>query len=204
MFCFLEKIELKIDYCPAKCMYRDKARQCGYQKLTPDTDENDVEVPVTTQTISAVKGIKFYKIRDESARAKIAIRMGLLILKYAEYIKRQRPLMNSVSEEIRDFVIHRTTQAMATQQQETSEIDDYAKVEETLISVFGLGVEHRQMFFDQKVFKAWATEAEVDVSYNKVVQALIDLPPMAGNKVVASPMNSLSSIPINSTQGAER
>lgn len=148
MFCYLENIELSINHCPVPCIYRNQNSQCSYQALTPDTDENDTEASVTVQTISDVKGIKLYKAKAETATAKLQIKIGLAILRYSDYIKRQKVV--EVSTEIREFIAMRTEGKLNND----SGIE-LEKIQELLLYVFGLGFEHQIMFFDPSVFKAW-------------------------------------------------
>jgi hypothetical protein len=164
MFCYLEQIELKVTACPVKCIYRDKAKSCGYRSLTPDVDQKENTIQVTTQKISSVKGVKLYSVKAEAARAKAAIKTGLLILGYTEFIKSQKVVQ--VSDEIRDFT-------QRTKDTKDSDEPEYEKVEAILLSVFGLGFEHRQMFYDPKTFKTWRQKADVQVKLSEFIDAIL-------------------------------
>ncbi len=162
MFCFLEKIELETTECPVKCMYRGKDKRCEYRTLTPDSDEAGFDVHVTAKTISEVKGIKLYKVKESVAEAKIRIKTGLTILRYAEFLKtRAKP---ADLEEQREFIRYRS--------ERNHEPNEHEGLEEILLQEFGLGLEAQQVFFDKKIFQEWADSTEISVSFSAVIDAL--------------------------------
>jgi len=174
MFCYLEKIELSVAYCPVPCMYRNSNRQCAYQDLTPDTDETNAELSVTAQTISEIKGIKLYKVKSETVRAKLQVKIGLAILRYSEYLQDRRVV--DVSSEIRDFLAYKrgtedSTPAGSSLPRSRPDLNgkgdqgsDHEKIQELLLHRFGLTIEHQTMFFDPTVFKEWKATLPKDSS----------------------------------------
>lgn len=149
MFCYLEKIELKIDYCPAEsCIYKTKESKCKYKELSPDYDEAGKEIPVTVQQVHEVKGVKIFIAKTEAARARFRLRVGIAMLAYSDYVKSRTSTLAqaSASNEKMDL----------PSKQDDKELDDTQVIERFLLSTFGLSiVEHQPVFFDKAVFKSW-------------------------------------------------
>ncbi len=162
MFCFLEKIELATTTCPVRCMYRGKDKTCEYKTLTPDSDDAGLVVHVTAKTISEVKGIKLYKVKELVSNAKVRINIGLTILRYAEFLKTR--VEGSILEEQRECLRYR---------EKKGQLEEHEKVEELLLQEFGLNIEAQQAFFDERIFRNWADETDVTVEFSAIIDALV-------------------------------
>ncbi len=166
MFCFLEKIELETSTCPVRCMYRGKDKTCEYKVLTPDSDETGSDVHVTAKTVSEVKGIKLYRVKESVSKARLRIKAGLVILRYAEFLKTlDTGTGTSILSEQKDYLKYR-----ARKDEPTSE---HEGMEELLLQEFGLGVDAQQLFFDTKIFKRWAATSNLALEFSEIVSTLM-------------------------------
>ena len=165
MFCFLEKIELETNTCPVRCMYRGKDKTCEYRALTPDSDETGSDVHVTAKTVSDVKGIKLYRVKESVAKARLRIKAGLVILRYTEFLKTLDIGTSTLSEQT-DYLKYKA------QRKEVLN-DEHEGIEELLLQEFGLGVEARQLFFDTKIFKRWASSKSLSLEFSEVISTLM-------------------------------
>ena len=163
MFCYLERVELKTQLCPAKsCIYQNQVKQCAYKELTSDTDESGREILVTPQTVAAIVGIPLYKVKSEMTRGKLRVKVGLAILKYTEYLKS----ILKVDVEINVDDLRRKRHQLKWGPDDEEAGDSMAKISDLLLHRFGLGFEHQTMFFDPSVFKAWKATLPEDSSAN--------------------------------------
>lgn len=150
MFCPLIKIELKTDYCVSKsCMYKGADKKCHYEVLTQDV--------VTPQTLAEVKGIKLYKAKALVNEAKTDIEIGLIALRYSEYISDSFPVI----PETEKLIVAQTVNA----------VKDSTK--ELLKSLFGLSVYQQSKFLDAKRYSAWATRHSVSLEFHSLWEGLI-------------------------------
>lgn len=150
MFCPLTKIELKTNYCVStSCMYKGVDKKCHHEILTQDT--------VTPQTIAIVKGVKPYKAKALVNEARAAIEIGLIALRYSEYISDSFP----VTPESEKLSAAQTVNA----------VKDSTK--ELLKSLFGLSVYQQSKFLDAKRYSAWATRHSVSLEFHSLWEGLI-------------------------------
>lgn len=164
MFCFLEQLELETNTCPVRCMYRGKDKTCQYKALTPDVDEAGFDVHVTAKTISEVKGTKLYKVKELVAKARVRIKVGLVIMKYVEFLK------TKVNTEMLEEHVAYLKYAEDTPSASHSE---HEAVEALLLQEFGLGITAQQLFFDKEAFDHWAKEKGIDLDFATVVNTLV-------------------------------
>ncbi len=168
MFCYVEGAELVTNICPAKaCIYQNKVKQCAYKALTPDLDEGNIEVPVTALSIAREKNVKLYKVKEQMARAKLQIKLGLAILHYSEYLKTL----------VQVEVIKENTGSTELGYSGDPSKDTMSKVSQLLMYQFGLGQEHQTLFFDQEVFNEWKAnlpEGSAATSENLTLTLCID------------------------------
>ncbi len=145
-------------------MYRGKDKICEYRTLTPDSDEAGFDVHVTAKTISEVKGIKLYKVKESVSKAKLRIKTGLMILRYAEFLKALSSESSTLAEQ-KDYLRYKT--------ERTESSGEYEDLEELLLQEFGLGVDARQLFFDKKTFRLWVESTGVDLDFSDLVNTLV-------------------------------
>lgn len=162
MFCFLEQLELETDTCPVKCMYRGKAKTCEYKTLTPDVDEAGFDVHVTAKTVSDVKGIKLYRVKESVAKARVRIKAGLVIMKYVEFLK------TKVNAEVLEEHV-----AYLKYAEGNPSAGEHEAVESLLLQEFGLGITTQQLFFDRKTFGDWTKEKGIDLDFSTVINTLV-------------------------------
>lgn len=165
MFCFLEEIELETNTCPVRCMYRGKDKACEYKALTPDSDETGSDLHVTAKTVSEVKGIKLYRVKESVAKARLRIKAGLIVLRYTEFLKTLDTRTSTLSEQT-DYLRYKA------QRKEVLN-DEHEGMEELLLQEFGLGVEAQQLFFDTKIFKRWASSKGLSLEFSEVISTLM-------------------------------
>jgi hypothetical protein len=166
VFCFLEKIELETTACPVRCMYRGKDKTCEYKVLTPDSDEAGSDIHVTAKTVSEVKGIKLYRVKESVSKARLRIKAGLIVLRYAEFLKTLGAgIYTSILSEQKDYLRYKA------RKEEPS--NEHEGMEELLLQEFGLGVEAQQLFFDTKVFKRWATSSNLTLDFSEIISTLM-------------------------------
>lgn len=166
MFCFLEQIELETNTCPVKCMYRGKDKTCEYKALTPDVDESGFDIHVTAKTVSDVKGIKLYRVKESVAKARVRIKVGLVIMKYVEFLK-----LKVNAETLEEHIAYLK---YAEGNSSTCSISsEHEAVEALLLQEFGLGITAQQFFFDKKTFDDWAKDKGIDLDFSTVVNTLV-------------------------------
>jgi hypothetical protein len=146
-------------------MYRGKDKTCAYKALTPDSDETGVDVHVTAKTVSEVKDIKLYRVKESVATARLRIKTGLVILRYAEFLKTLDTNTSTLSEQT-DYLRYKA------QRKEVLN-DEHEGMEELLLQEFGLGVEAQQLFFDTKIFKRWAASKGLSLEFSEIVSTLM-------------------------------
>jgi hypothetical protein len=146
-------------------MYRGKDKTCEYRALTPDSDETGSDVHVTAKTVSDVKGIKLYRVKESVAKARLRIKAGLVILRYTEFLKTLDIGTSTLSEQT-DYLKYKA------QRKEVLN-DEHEGIEELLLQEFGLGVEARQLFFDTKIFKRWVSSKSLSLEFSEVISTLM-------------------------------
>ncbi len=150
MFCPLERIELKVNYCPAKkCMYKTQSSTCGNSELTAEE--------LTVYDIAKIKGVKPYLVKAEASKAKVGLSRGLGAWRYAEYIKDSFP-----STEV-------TTVDKSVEQTVNMTEDKKYRV---LKTVFGLTKYQQEKFWDTERYKNWAARNKVQYSITDIKHCL--------------------------------
>jgi len=145
-------------------MYRGKNKTCEYKALTPDVDEAGFDVHVTAKTVSDVKGIKLYRVKESVAKARVRIKAGLVIMKYAEFLK-----ANLNTEILEEHIAY----ARYVEDKPSSPYSEHEALEAILLQEFGLGLSAQQMFFDRKTFDGWAKEKSIDLDFSTVINTLV-------------------------------
>ena len=143
MFCYLERIELRVSQCPVKnCIYKSSIGSCEYEKLTSDD--------VSALEIAEVRNVKPYKIKAEAVEAKSKINLGLIIMRYSEYILDSFPGLG---------VTHTVNK-------------DEDQIGKVLRRLFHLSDKQQDKFWEVDRFSAWKQRAGVDVSLSEIRSAL--------------------------------
>lgn len=145
-------------------MYRGKNKTCEYKALTPDVDEAGFDVHVTAKTVSEVKGIKLYRVKESVAKARVRIKVGLVIMKYVEFLKTK-----AEAETLEEHVAYLKYAESAP----STSRSEHEAVEAILLQEFGLGISAQQLFFDKKTFGDWAKEKGIDLDFSTVVNTLV-------------------------------
>ena len=139
MFCPLERVELKVETCPARrCMYKGVGGTCNHGELTGD----DVNVKM----IADVRQKKPYKIQTMAATAKQAVIQATVVLQYSDYIKNSFPTLT------------------ISKSQTVNKPDDSTQVGLVLSIVYGLTEEQQKYFWDRNRLAAWAERNKVQIS----------------------------------------
>lgn len=148
MFCALERIEIKVDLCPARnCMYRDTVGKCRYEQLTVD----DVEA----EEVASAKGIKLYKAKAEMNKASQVLTLAMVAKRYSEFIRESWPKT--------------PTQKVA----QTVNGGEVGLIRRTLFVVFGLSEYQQDKFLDEARFNDWARRASLDLPFSELKTALV-------------------------------
>lgn len=144
MFCPLEKIELRVQTCPAKqCMYQGVGGSCHYEKLTADE--------VDLQDIAAARSQKLYVVRTHMAAAKASVTLGVTLIKYTDFIKDS--FADSGNRTVNNL-----------------EDNQVAKV---LRVVFNLTDSQQVRFWESGRFEGWAKRSGLSLTLSDVKTALL-------------------------------
>ena len=128
MYCGLEHIELTVSICPVKCCYKGSTGQCNFQELTDEKLE--------PRTVALIKNEKTYKVRQAAAAGARSIKIGLMVDRYADFIKSSHPRkISKVGETVNGIDSHVST---------------------VLKAVFGLAANQQKKFWSPKRFAKWA------------------------------------------------
>ena len=148
MFCPLERVELSIDHCPVtSCVYRSNLGQCSYDMLTADTGVTAIEV-------AQAKQVKLYKVKSSINTAKQSIEIGIILDRYADYIK----------------------ESFISQSQPVKyDAANNSQINKILTRVFYLSEEQQIKFWDTTRFNEWSKRTNVKVTLQDIRQVLQSL-----------------------------
>lgn len=150
MFCPIVRVDLKTSVCPARsCMYKNSAHGCAYEELTADD--------VNAATLATVKGEKLYKVKALATAAKENIQLGLVVMKYADYIQTSFPSLLSDNK--------------AQGRQTVNEGKDSTR--ELLNSLFGLSEYQQEKFLCPERYSTWAKRHNLSLEFHALWEGLI-------------------------------
>jgi hypothetical protein len=124
------------------CIYKSSIGSCEYEKLTADD--------VSALEIAEVRNVKAYKIKAEAIEAKSKINLGLIAMRYSEFIQDSFPGLG---------VTHTVN-------------GDEDQVGRVLRILFRLSDKQQDKFWEVDRFSAWKQRAGVDVSLSEIRSAL--------------------------------
>jgi hypothetical protein len=148
VFCPIAKIELKVESCPTQsCPYKGVGGSCNYERLTSDA--------VDVHTIAEVRQQKTYVVKSAANTAKQQVKLGLIIMKYANFIKDSFP----------ERTVNKTG-------------EDKDHVSRVLSRTFRLSTAQQQKFWDADRFNEWSARANLKVTLQDIRQAVLASSPI--------------------------
>jgi hypothetical protein len=132
MFCHMIQAELTVSVCPAKCQYKTATGGCGFTELTEDN--------VEPRTIAELKGEKVYKVKTAINQSVRAIKIGLAVDRYADFVKSSFPALRM---------------RYKTEAGTVNGIDSH--VSKVLRKVFGLTDNQQTEFWSENRYSGWAS-----------------------------------------------
>ena len=149
VFCPIVKTELNVQTCPAKsCIYKGIGGSCNHEVLTADE--------VSIQDIADARQEKAYKVKAQAATSKQMITTGLIINRYADYIKDSFPSREMLKVELQS--VNR---------------DEDSHLFRVLENLFGLSKYQQIFFWNEDRFEEWANRAKLTVSLAEVRQVML-------------------------------
>jgi paraquat-inducible protein B len=167
MFCEIERVELRIDTCPVRCMYKAANGKCSFTKLS----DEDVDVI----TISQLTGRKVYKLKAQASSAKQMIEIGLAIDRYCDYIRDTVPKAHEQTMNVKSMAFRVLNSNLSAEAEAVNGIESSSGVASRLKRVFNLTPNQQEAFWSESKFLNWSKRSGSSVTLRDMRQALISI-----------------------------
>lgn len=151
MFCPIVKVELNVESCPTRaCIYKGVGGRCMHDVLTADT--------VDVSIVADVRQRKQYLVKAEANSAKQQVRLGMVIMQYANFVRDSYP--------------------DRTEKQTVNTKGEDSHVSRVLRYTFRLSTAQQEKFWDTERFKEWTARANLTVTLSDIRQAMLASSPV--------------------------
>jgi hypothetical protein len=146
VFCPIEKLELKVNTCPAcGCIYKGVGGACHFTTLTKEN--------VGVKDIAAARQKKPYMVQTMASTAKHSVTLGATLLSYAQYIKDSFPGRQNSSQTVNK--------------------QDDTQLSKALYVIFGLSQEQQKYFWDESRVIEWSKRKNITLTISDIRALLL-------------------------------
>lgn len=173
MFCGIEMIELTVDTCPVGCCYRLSNGQCGFSEFTEDS--------VDPRLLAVRKNEKVYKVKAEITQGQRAIRLGIAVDNYADFVKAsfgrkdEQKSTGSPKKKKRISIEggHSDVKNVHPEVEVVNTFDSH--VSKVLRTVFGLADNQQREFWSEDRYTRWASRTGSAYTLDDIRESLANI-----------------------------